>query len=260
MNLSWLRTYDIISLILVAIMGFVFSLFWSLSIRYNPRLAKKKIYAITPASAQIRSEALSSLFTPIHALLMLGFGALGWIRYAPLTGNAFILSFLITFVWTEIWHYFSHRAFHWRPLHFIHRQHHRSRVTSQLTALSFSFLEKFIFDCGILGFLGFLSFYLPITLPGIAAFFVMYLFTNSLGHSNLETRSPEFTKTWFGKFANTSTYHALHHSRYVKNYGLLTQTLDRLFGTRWDDYPEVHARVAGGSPLQSLQERVSKAS
>ena len=77
MNFSWLGTLEIVSLILVATMGYVFSLFWHLATQHNPQLAKKKVYAISPSPAQIRSEAISSLFTPIHALLMLAFGALG---------------------------------------------------------------------------------------------------------------------------------------------------------------------------------------
>ncbi len=257
MNLQWLGPVEIVSLILVATMGYVFSFGWQLALKHSPALANRKIYDLVPPRTQVKSEVLSSLFTPIHAVLMFSFGAFGLVRYAPISLWAFLWSFALTFVWTEIWHYISHRVFHMKSLHFIHRQHHRSMTCSQWTALSFSFLEKFIFDCGILGLLGLLSFYIPITLPGIAAFFVMYLFTNSLGHSNIETHDPEFTKSWWGKFANTSTYHALHHSRYVGNYGLLTQTLDRLFKTRWEDYPEVHVRVASGHPLKSLREKMA---
>ncbi|HWJ25042.1 MAG TPA: sterol desaturase family protein, partial [Flavisolibacter sp.] len=55
---------------------------------------------------------------------------------------------------------------------------------------------------------------------------------------------------------NTPTYHAMHHARYVKNYGLITSTLDRLFNTMWEDYDQVQSRAASEQPLNKLSERM----
>jgi len=54
--------------------------------------------------------------------------------------------------------------------------------------------------------------------------------------------------------ALTPSYHALHHARYVKNYGLITPWFDRLFGTQWPDVAEVQTRAASGEPLRHLAE------
>jgi sterol desaturase/sphingolipid hydroxylase (fatty acid hydroxylase superfamily) len=48
----------------------------------------------------------------------------------------------------------------------------------------------------------------------------------------------------------------MHHARYVKNYGLITSTLDRLFNTMWEDYDKVQSRAASNQPLQKLSEKV----
>ncbi len=58
-----------------------------------------------------------------------------------------------------------------------------------------------------------------------------------------------------GKLFNTPSYHATHHARYVKNYGLLTPVLDRLFKTEWPDEAQVQTRAATNRPLRSLNER-----
>jgi sterol desaturase/sphingolipid hydroxylase (fatty acid hydroxylase superfamily) len=48
----------------------------------------------------------------------------------------------------------------------------------------------------------------------------------------------------------------MHHARYVKNYGLITSTLDRMFNTMWEDYDKVQSRAALEQPLQKLSERL----
>jgi sterol desaturase/sphingolipid hydroxylase (fatty acid hydroxylase superfamily) len=62
-----------------------------------------------------------------------------------------------------------------------------------------------------------------------------------------------------GKLLTSTTYHALHHSRYTGNYGLGTRVLDRFFGTEWEDYEPLYDRVARDrQPLKKLRERVGK--
>lgn len=101
-----------------------------------------------------------------------------------------------------------------------------------------------------------LSFYIPISFYGIIAYYLFYFITNALGHSNIEIRNPQYAQSWIGKIINTPTYHAMHHARYVKNYGLITSTLDRLFNTMWEDYDKVQTRAALEQPLDKLSERL----
>ena len=51
------------------------------------------------------------------------------------------------------------------------------------------------------------------------------------------------------------TYHAMHHARYQKHLCFFMNSLDTAFGQVWDDYPEMHAKVASGQPLTRLGER-----
>ena len=217
----------------------------------------RKIYNLQPSQEQLRDELENSYLTsPLHALLIWIALYMGFLVDHETTWINFSYTFLITFVWTEIWHYFSHRAMHHKALLFIHREHHQSRITNPMSSMSFSFLEKLIFSAGIIGPMAALSQVMPVSFYGIVAYYLFYFVTNALGHSNVEIRDPGYAQTWIGKIINTPTYHAMHHARYVKNYGLITSTLDRMFNTMWEDYDKVQSRAASEQPLNKLSERM----
>ena len=217
----------------------------------------KKIYNVDTTEEQLREELNNSFLTsPLHAVLIGLALYSGMLKEWPLTWFNFLYTFALVFVWTEIWHYFSHRAMHTRALLWIHREHHKSKVTNALSSVSFSFLEKLIFSVGIILPVAALSSVMPIAFYGLYAYYIFYFITNVLGHSNMEIRDPGYAQTWIGKILNTPTFHAMHHARYVKNYGLITSTLDRLFNTMWEDYDKVQNRAASEKPLAKLSERL----
>ena len=217
----------------------------------------RRIYNIEASQDQLHEELRNSWLTsPLHAALIAAAYYSGILVDSPETWLNFTYTFLIVFVWTEIWHYFSHRLMHHKALLFIHREHHKSKITTPLSSISFSFLEKFIFSIGIIGPVALLSSVMPISFYGIVAYYLFYFVTNVLGHSNFEIREPGYAQTWIGKVINTPAYHAMHHARYVKNYGLITSTLDRLFNTMWEDYDKVQTRAASDQPLNKLSERL----
>lgn len=217
----------------------------------------RRIYNLQFSQEQLKEEIKNSFLTsPVHACLIGGALYIGFLKDHETTWINFVYTFLIVFVWTEIWHYFSHRAMHHKSLLWIHREHHKSKITTPLSSMSFSFLEKFIFSVGIIVPVAALSAIMPISFYGIIAYYLFYFITNTLGHSNMEIRDPEYAQTWIGKIINTPTYHAMHHARYVKNYGLITSTLDRLFNTMWEDYDKVQTRAASDQPLQKFSERL----
>jgi sterol desaturase/sphingolipid hydroxylase (fatty acid hydroxylase superfamily) len=217
----------------------------------------RRIYSLEANQEQLREELWNSFFTsPIHAVLIGLALYSGFLAEYPETVLSFLYTFAIVFVWTEIWHYFSHRAMHHRSLLWIHREHHKSKITNPLSSISFSFMEKFIFSVGIIAPMALLSQVMPISFFGIVAYYIFYFVTNTLGHSNIEIRDPGYAQTWIGKIINTPTYHAMHHARYVKNYGLITSTLDRMFNTMWEDYDKVQSRAAADQPLNKLSERL----
>jgi sterol desaturase/sphingolipid hydroxylase (fatty acid hydroxylase superfamily) len=243
---------EIAVLLVVALLGHVMALLWYLAVRRGWRIAERTIYDLPISSEQIRREMRNSLHTPIHAAILAAFLLLG--SFENKTIVSFVCSALATTVWAEIWHYASHRAFHLRPLHWIHVEHHKSHVNSWFTAISFSFSEKLIFDIGLLVPLALVDRFVSLNFYGVAAWYIGYLVINSFSHANFELKSKTYNR-WLGKALTSTTYHSLHHSRYTGNYGLGTRFLDRTFGTEWDDYEQVFDRVSGErKPLTKLKE------
>jgi len=249
-----MTVWEIAALLVVASLGHVMAAFWYIAYKNDWTICQRKIYAIKISDKQLRRELWNSIHTPIHAVLLAAFLIAGF--FANRSWVGFIATLAIAFVWAEIWHYASHRAMHWQPLHWIHAEHHKSHINSPFTAISFSFWEKLIFDLGYLGVLAVLDSIINLNFYGIAAWYVGYLIVNSFGHANFEFRAGDYN-TLLGKVLTTTVYHSLHHSRYTGNYGLATRTLDQICGTEWTDYEKLYTRVTGdGPPLSGLRERV----
>lgn len=256
MDLEWISFGRLVGLVALATAAHGFAALLVLRIRRRPDSMGRPIYAMTPRRGQLRKELVGSLQAPSHAVVLAALISVGWLELARDSVASVLGTFVLAALLAEVWHYTSHRAMHTRWLLFIHRHHHESRVMSVWSAVSFSLLEKLLYSTGLVGLLGLVSGWVPISFWGVVTYYLFYLATNTIGHSNLEMRDAGFCRTRVGRILNTTTYHALHHGRYVGNYGLLTQVLDRAFGTRWEDYDRVHARVASGQPLTRLGERV----
>jgi sterol desaturase/sphingolipid hydroxylase (fatty acid hydroxylase superfamily) len=220
----------------------------------------KPVYAIRVTDEQLRRERNNALFTtPIHPVTIAACILAGALRLAPENVGSVLFTFVLTFVWTEIYHYGLHRFMHLPRFHFMHREHHKSRITNAWTSISFSFWEEFAFAVGVMAFLGVFSQFHPLSLYGIVAYYLLYFSTNTIGHANIEINAPGYGQTLFGKIFTSSAYHAMHHARYVKNYGLLTVFMDRLFDSEWADSDAVQTRAARGQPLTELRERAEVA-
>lgn len=243
-----------VTLGVIATLGHAMALLWYVADRGRWKICRRMIYDMRIGSDQIRREIRNSIHTPMHAVILAGFIYLG--SFENTTTTSFVYSALATLVWAEIWHYASHRAMHLRALHWIHAEHHKSHLNSPFTAISFSFTEKLLFDAGLLGLLALADRWVSLNLYGIAAWFVAYLAINSFSHANFELKSETYNR-WMGKVFTSTTYHSLHHSRYVGNYGLGTRLLDRLFGTEWEDYERLYERISvERRPLGRLSEKV----
>ncbi|PLX34811.1 MAG: hypothetical protein C0605_12395 [Hyphomicrobiales bacterium] len=245
---------EAIILALTALLGHAMALLWYLALRQNWPICRRRIYELPVKPKQLRRELINSVHTPMHALFLFGCLTMGW--FSDRSPGGFAASLLITFVWAEIWHYASHRAMHFRALHWIHAEHHKSHLNTPFTAISFSFTEKLVFDAGLLGALVLLDRVFALNFYGVASWFIGYLIINSFSHANFEFRPVGYNKGP-GRLLASTTYHALHHSRYVGNYGLGTRVLDRLFGTEWTDYEEVYARITERrQPLTGLRQKL----
>ena len=128
-----------------------------------------------------------------------------------------------------------------------------------MTAISFSFSEKLIFDLGML---------LPLALhrqvrePELLRHRRMvhrlsrYQFVQP---REFRVEARQF-QSFPRKVITSTTYHSLHHSRYTGNYGLGTRALDRLLKTEWPDYEIVYDKVSTDrNPLKKLKERFDPA-
>jgi len=255
MEVMTIAPRQLVALLVIAVLGHVMALMWYLAGANNWSIAARTIYDLPISREQIRREFRNSLHAPMHAVMLAPLLYVGFFKNT--TWLSLVLSLLVATVWAEIWHYASHRAFHLESLHWIHREHHKSHLNSWLTAISFSFWEKLIFDAGFLAVLAALDVWVSLNFFGIAAWYIGYLVINSFSHANFELKSAGYAR-FAGKVLTTTTYHALHHSRYIGNYGLGTRILDQVFKTEWDDYEPLYRQITKDKrPLRKLSERVT---
>ena len=246
---------EILVLLLIATLGHVMALFWYVADRKKWKVCARTIYDLPISKEQIRREVTNSLHAPMHAVMLAVFLYLGFFKDTTLA--SFFYSGILTTIWAEIWHYGSHRAFHLRALHWIHLEHHKSRLNSPFTAISFSFTEKLVFNTGLLGLLAIVDHFISLNVFGIGAWYIGYLVINSFSHANFELKSRDYNR-WMGKILTSTTYHSLHHSRYTGNYGLGTRVLDRIFKTEWGDYERLYDRISREKrPLSKLRDRAT---
>jgi sterol desaturase/sphingolipid hydroxylase (fatty acid hydroxylase superfamily) len=141
-----------------------------------------------------------------------------------------------------------HRAFHLRSLHWIHLEHHKSRLNSAFTAISFSFTEKLVFDLGLLTPLAILDRFIGVNAFGIATWYVGYLLINSFSHANFELKSRDYPRS----------LDSLHHSRYTGNYGLRTRISGPHVRNGMGRLRGAHDRISRDrKPLRKLTERAT---
>lgn len=150
------------------------------------------------------------------------------------------LTFISLFIWFEIYFYYSHRIMHLPKFYPIHKCHHYRRATNPWTSLTFSLPERLIINIGAILVPGLISQFLPLSLNGLALYFLTNYILNVYGHLNVEIIPHKFLSTTLGKAFNNTTYHALHHARYRGHYGLFTSVLDRWHKTYFTDYEKIH--------------------
>ena len=250
---SLLSSQDLVILVLLGTLGHLMAAFWIVAIRRKWSICKRTIYDLPFPEGQMRRELRNSLHAPIHCVWLLLLFLSGYFQGRGILVG--VISFLLTALFAEIWHYFSHRLLHLKPFHWIHLEHHRSHICTPLTAISFSFLEKLIFDAGLLLMLVGVDQLISLDFTGIAVWFCVYIVATSCGHANFEIQSKNVNRLLAPVFT-TTTYHALHHSRYRGNFGLSTRVLDKLFHTEWEDYDRIYEQIVKiEQPLKSIGER-----
>lgn len=217
---------------------------------------ERRVYKIPYAPGQLKNELWTVLkIVPFYSVLIASTYYFGFIHYSSGSMPMLLLTFVLIFIWNEIWFYGLHRLLHHRRFIFIHAVHHRSKVTSPITISCFSILEQILHVFLALIFPAILSHYLPLSLEGVIFYSIFQIVVNLLGHMNVEVYPPGFSSSRLSGWFTSPTFHALHHGRSKGHYGLLTTVLDRIFGTYFEDYPRVQARASRGKGLESFSEK-----
>jgi sterol desaturase/sphingolipid hydroxylase (fatty acid hydroxylase superfamily) len=145
----------------------------------------------------------------------------------------FFAAFPLMIIVHDTYFYWLHRLIHRKEIFpYVHRVHHKSTNPSPWAAYSFHPLEA-ILEAGI--FVVFL-FVMPINHVHLLVFFIFSLTYNVYGHLGYELYPKGFTKTWIGRWINTSVNHNMHHQYFQGNYGLYFTFWDRMMGTLNTDY------------------------
>lgn len=200
---------------------------------------------------QFRSELKANLrVNVLDAIALPSVVLSGVVHDHAFTWLRFFAGFLFCYLFFETWFYGMHRLLHTRHFRKFHGQHHGSRRTSALSALSLSLPEKALNLTGMYVVPCLLTNLFPILFPAIMTYHFYNFLVNVLGHSNLEILPKGYEKTRLGKIFVTSTYHSLHHLKGNHNFGLFLTVLDKLFGTYNVHYPETYRRVTSAEPVR----------
>ncbi len=259
--ITWLGSLGWVSLTVVVLaatlvmtlqglaMGYAAERFW------HPR--GRKVFDVPLKRGQLRTEVLGTvLFHLVFTPFLVAALHTGAIRFTEGSWLADVLGFFVPWYGFTIFYYFLHRAMHHKRLFWMHRWHHESLVTTPMTGFSMHPAEALGWIVGMLtpaivlsqlGLLGFWG----------GAFWLWFVWAGNIaGHANAEMfplrSSPASTLV-----SNPISYHSLHHARFDGHYGFVAAFMDRLFGTEFPDWKELHDRVFDGAPLRSLREKGS---
>jgi lathosterol oxidase len=219
-------------------------------------LPKLRVWALPLDPGQRRHELLGNLvflsitiasFTAVLAGHVTRFGAESWTR-GPGTFVALALGF-------QVFYYWFHRALHHRSLVRFHRWHHVSRVTTPLSGQSTSWVEAAGWMVGYVALPVALSRMVPISASGWAWYMAYNVVGNIVGHANVEPVPRGRWIYWGALISNAFVFHSLHHARWTGHYCFAAAGMDRLFGTEWPDWMELHDQLAAGVPMTDLHQR-----
>lgn len=220
--------------------------------------SRRRIFDLPRAEGQLRWELIGN----IRFVVMAAFAFAGLLWIVPIaTGEAdtfgrAALTFFVCWFFFEVYYWGLHRLMHFPRFFRFHRYHHDSKVTSPLTGYSMSTVESLGWLIGLIGVPLLLGIVTPISLSGLIAYHVLYQISgNVVGHANVDP-FPKASENRIASWTNHPIlYHSLHHARFNNHYSFGSSFMDRILGTEWGDWPELHAKVISGQPLTKLSER-----
>ena len=143
----------------------------------------------------------------------------------------------------ETYYYWLHRWMH-RPAVYpwLHRGHHDSVVTSGWTSFAFDPGEAVLQAAAIPAILA----VVPMWGPAVVLWLALMTVSAIVNHLGVELYPRGAYRHWFGRQWIGATHHALHHTRFTKNYGLYFTFWDRWMGTEAAETAGEFARVTEG--------------
>lgn len=231
------------------LVAFVFFLVMQAPFAQNRRVYKLKI-----AKSQYINEIKSSWHLIIDGLIFLVLTYLGVFRWSSFSFASLFLGFILFFIWAEVSFFYMHKLMHKNNfLYRMHDHHHSSMVPQPTTATSFSFAEH-LFAYVLLWQLGMavISHLVAVPMWSLLMFYVFYFCISLAAHSNVELFPPIIRKIIISKYFNSAASHAIHHVRFIGNYGLVTNILDRLYGSYQDDTEKLRELAYSGNGYSDL--------
>jgi lathosterol oxidase len=167
-------------------------------------------------------------YTKVYA----GIQERGWLYY--------FAAFPIMLIIHDTYFYWTHRLMHHKSIfNIIHLVHHKSTNPSPFAAYAFHPLEAVVEN----GIFKVFVFSFPLHKSHITIFFLFSIVYNIYGHLGWELFPKGFSKSFFGKWVNTSVCHNQHHKYFKGNYGLYLLFWDRIMGTLRNDYDNAYEEV-----------------
>ncbi len=203
----------------------------------------KKIQSKFPTNKDYLREIIYSVLTAFI------FAAIGYVVFlTPLTAYTqayfniqergvgyLIFSILLIIVIHDTYFYWTDRFMHYpRVYRWFHKVHHLSTNPSPWAAMAFHPLEAVV-EAGIIVVVAFL---IPVHPLAIGIFLLFMMVYNVYGHLGYELYPTGFSKSFIGKWINTSVNHNQHHQYFKGNYGLYFLFWDRVMGTIRHDYDQ----------------------
>jgi len=211
-------------------------------ILFRKKWQYKKIQQVFPSGSDYAREIGYSIVT----ILIFGFIAYAVLVYPPVVKHTFqytqiktygwlwyALAFVVMMVMHDAYFYWTHRLMHHPKIfRYLHLVHHKSTNPSPWAAYAFHPFEAVV-EAGILGVF---VFTLPLHVSHTLIFFFFMIVYNVYGHLGYELYPKGFSKSFIGKWINTSVNHNQHHQYFKGNYGLYFLWWDRWMGTIRKDY------------------------
>ena len=145
----------------------------------------------------------------------------------------FCFSIVLIILFHDTYFYWTHWLMHRRSIFpIVHKVHHLSTNPSPWAAMAFHPIEAVVEALVVV----FAAFLFPLHPLAIGLFLLFMMTYNVYGHLGYELYPRGFSRSFIGRWINTSVNHNLHHQHFNGNYGLYFLFWDRFMGTLQKDY------------------------